>query len=123
MFKKALAVLALTLPLAAFAAVDENGKTLATQDYVNSINTQLGSRIKDTQDKAYSGVASAVAMTNIPTVAGKDLSLGVAFGSYGSDNALAAGLTYKPDDIGAMKMSVAINGEEVAYGAGFSFGF
>ena len=63
-------------------------------------------------------------MSNVPVVPGKDFSVGAAFGSFDSENALAAGLNFTPSDAPvAFKASIAATSQEVVYGGGMAFGF
>lgn len=91
---------------------------------IKSESNRLSRDIKNVNDKANAGVASAVALGNIPYMSGENVSFGMGLGFHDNSGAMAAGVTFKPIENGHLRFSVAHNDEGVTtFGSGFAFGF
>ncbi|AUE23027.1 hypothetical protein FDI95_gp306 [Citrobacter phage CF1 ERZ-2017] len=111
----------------AIEAAEKAEKIRNSDEYkltTHDVYTRTDDRIQKAEQKAAAGIAGVAAMTNIPTVPGHEVSLGVAFGGYDGEKALAAGLNFTPNDAPtSFKVSIAATSEEVVYGGGLGFGF
>jgi autotransporter adhesin len=77
-------------------------------------------------NKAYAGVASAIAMANIPAPApGKTYAIGAAYGNYADEDAVAVGVKAvvgKSKNI-TLSADYAYANENSSFGAGVSYSF
>ncbi len=87
--------------------LDDDGATFADEDTgapvkvtgvadgvgaYDAVNMRQYNKLEDRVDKAYSGIASVAALAAIPPpVSGKDISLGLGYGNFENQNALAVG--------------------------------
>jgi hypothetical protein len=89
------------------------------------INTQIGGlrrEIGEVADKAYSGIAAAIAMTNLPApIAGKRYSVGGGYGHYAGQNAFAVGVAANLLENVAVKASFSRTESETGAGVGFGY--
>jgi len=82
----------------------------------------LRREIGDVADKAYSGIAAAIAMTNLPApIAGKKYSVGGGYGHYAGQNAFAVGVAANVLDNVAVKASFSRTDSETGAGVGFGY--
>ena len=69
------------------------------------------------------GVASAIAMANLPSVQGPKGGWSLALGSFDSETAIAGGINFDVFTSSIVKISVASSGGETSAGVGFGMGF
>ena len=69
------------------------------------------------------GIASAVAMANLPSVQGPKGGWSLALGSFDGETAIAGGINFDFRQIGTIKIGVASSGGETSGGIGFGMGF
>lgn len=84
--------------------------------------TNLNNEVEDLKG----GVASAIAIANIPGVpAGKQFAIGFGGGTYAGENAGALKLSFAPQSMDAVQVnaSVAMSGGDTGAGVGVSYGF
>ena len=84
----------------------------------------LNNKVEQNDKRASSGIAGALAVANIPAVeAGKTGSFGVGLGNYNGQTSVAAGVTYR---INQMQLKGSVSGGsggKVGVGVGAGFGF
>ena len=84
----------------------------------------LNNKVEQNDKRASSGIAGALAVANIPAVeAGKTGSFGIGLGNYNGQTSVAAGVTYR---INQMQLKGSISGGsggKVGVGVGAGFGF
>ena len=82
----------------------------------------LNSRIGDVQSKAYSGIASVAAMASIPEPnAGKNYSVGIGYGNFGNQSAVAFGGKANVGDSVRVAANLGYAGSELTFGLGTGF--
>jgi hypothetical protein len=89
---------------------------------LNLSNVNINNRISGVQSKAYSGIASAAAMATIPEpTAGHNYTVGVGYGNFGSQNAVAFGGKANVGDSVRVAASLGYAGNELTVGLGTGF--
>ncbi|OBX10098.1 hypothetical protein QV08_00130 [Gallibacterium salpingitidis] len=109
---------------------DMNRNTLAqantyTDMRINSLKQHTDKQIKRIKEETRAGIASAMAMSAIPTVTNKRYSVGAGTATFRGESAVAIGLRVKSDKDNAVvsfSASASSNGD-IAGAAGFAFGF
>ena len=80
-------------------------------------------QISDDVETNRAGIASAVALANLPSVQGPDGGWSLALGSFDGETAVAGGINFDFRQIGTIKIGVASSGGETSAGVGFGMGF
>ncbi|MBI6530755.1 hemagglutinin [Proteus vulgaris] len=84
----------------------------------------LDKKIIALEKKVFAGIASSVAMTNIPYLSHHTLSGGIGISNYRTGTAFAGGIQYKPNNDIAFRINSSINSEqEIIIGGGLAYGF
>lgn len=84
----------------------------------------LDKKIIALEKKVFAGIASSVAMTNIPYLSHHILSGGIGISNYRTGTAFAGGIQYKPNNDIAFRLNSSINSEqEIIIGGGLAYGF
>ncbi|MBG3080307.1 hemagglutinin [Proteus mirabilis] len=84
----------------------------------------LDKKIISLEKKVFAGIASSVAMTNIPYLSHHTLSGGIGISNYRTGTAFAGGIQYKPNNDIAFRLNSSINSEqEIIIGGGLAYGF
>ncbi|MEQ4987868.1 hemagglutinin [Proteus sp. fly-1089] len=84
----------------------------------------LDKKIISLEKKVFAGIASSVAMTNIPYLSHHTLSGGIGISNYRTGTAFAGGIQYKPNNDIAFRLNSSINSEqEIIVGGGLAYGF
>ena len=82
----------------------------------------INSRISDVQSRAYSGVAAVAAIASIPEPnAGHNYSVGIGYGNYANQNAVAFGGKANVGDSVRVGASLAYAGTDLTVGLGSGF--
>ncbi|WP_260293011.1 YadA-like family protein [Proteus vulgaris] len=86
--------------------------------------TNLDKKIIVLEKKVFAGIASSVAMTNIPYLSHHTLSSGIGISNYRTGTAIAGGIQYKPNNDIAFRLNSSINSEqEIIIGGGLAYGW
>ncbi|MCP1680648.1 YadA family autotransporter adhesin [Kerstersia gyiorum] len=86
--------------------------------------SNLQEKVRSNHRQANAGIASAMAMTAIPAVPGKTLSLGFAASGYRGEQALAIGANINPRENLAFKLSASVDSQRnTGVAAGMAFGW
>lgn len=84
----------------------------------------LDKKMISLEKKVFAGLASSVAMTNIPYLTHHTFSGGIGISNYRTGTALAGGIQYKPNNDIAFRLNSAINSEqEIIIGGGLAYGW
>jgi len=118
------------------ASFSQNGAPVRVTGVANGVNpydavnkSQLDmstngiySRIGDLQSKAYSGIASVAAMASIPEpTAGHNYTVGIGYGNFGSQSAVAFGGKANVGDSVRVAANLGYAGSELTVGLGTGF--
>ena len=84
----------------------------------------MDNKIDKNHHKAMAGISSAMAMTSIPRVEGKVVSIGLGGGSYGGQSAMAFGSNFKIGDRASARTSLSYDTRNtMGVAAGISIGW
>ncbi|ERF78554.1 YadA-like family protein [Gallibacterium anatis] len=92
---------------------------------INGLKQHTDKQIKQLKEETRAGIASAMAMSAIPTISNKRYSVGAGTATFRGESAVAIGLRVKSDKDNAVvsfSASASSNGD-IAGAAGFAFGF
>ena len=80
-------------------------------------------QISDDVETNRAGIATAVALSSLPSVQGPDGGWSLALGAFDGETAVAGGINFDFRQIGTIKIGVATSGGETSAGVGFGMGF
>ena len=84
----------------------------------------LDKKVISLEKKVYAGIASSIAMTNIPYLTHHTFSGGIGISNYRTGIALAGGIQYQPNNDIAFRFNSSINSEqELIFGGGLAYGW
>ena len=99
-----------------------NANDAVNVSQLTQANNNIYNRINGLQSKAYSGIASVAAMATIPEpIAGHNYTVGVGFGNFGSQSAVAFGGKANVGDSIRVAASLGYAGSELTVGLGTGF--
>lgn len=94
------------------------------QSEITDSIANLDKEIIALEKKVFAGIASSVAMTNIPYLSHHTLSGGIGISNYRTGTAFAGGVQYKPNNDIAFRLNSSINSEkEIIIGGGLAYGW
>lgn len=104
---------------------DKIAKIDGLEEKINELksNSETDTRIRSIENKSYSGIASAIAMANMPTYSSviNGYELNIAYGNYMNAHSIAFGMSGKYNKV-SYKISGGINNKgNVSFGLGLGF--
>lgn len=95
-----------------------------TNQQVNKAKHELYKYVDDQNSKVKAGIASVVAMSNIPYMTDKTVSVGIGTGFFKGENAGALGVRVKATEWANFQVSAGYDSQhDTTVGAGLAFGF
>ena len=104
---------------------DKIAKIDGLEEKINELksNSETDTRIRSIENKSYSGIASAIAMANMPTYSSviNGYELNIAYGNYMNAHSIAFGMSGKYNKV-SYKISGGINNKgNISFGLGLGF--